>query len=275
MRRIVYTLSGYKDYLALILCVVTSILLIASNNNPQVRSIRSVAILTLGFLQDAFDFVPDYFALKEENRILREQNLTLSDEISLHRNSAAENVRLRRLLGLKDQGSYDYVGANVVGKNFQFFRNTMTLDAGEAEGFAVDMPVVSHDGLVGRIVATSAHYSVVQILFHREMRASAKVERSRVDGILGWDGGPHLKLYNVAKTLDIVVGDRVITSEYSSLFPPGLPIGIVTKTYEETGDLFQTVEIAPNADLYRLEEVFVILRTPEGEKLMVEQEAAR
>ncbi len=275
MRRIVYTLSGYKDYLALILSVIISILLIASNNNPQIRSIRSMTILTIGALQDVFDFVPDYFALKEENRILREQNLTLSDELSLHRNAAAENVRLRKLLGLKEQGSHEYVGANVVGKNFQFFRNTMTLDAGEEEGVAVDMPVVSHNGLVGRIIATSVHYSVVQILFHREMRASAKVERSRVDGILGWDGGPSLQLYNVAKTLDVVVGDRVVTSEYSSLFPPGLPIGQVTKTYEATGDLFQTVEITPDADLYRLEEVFVILRTPETEKLMVEQEAEK
>lgn len=275
MRRIVYTLSGYKDYLALILSVLISVLLIASNNNPQVSSIRSVTILAIGALEDTFDFIPDYFALTEENRVLREQNLTLSDELSLHRNAAAENIRLRKMLGLKEQGTHEYVGANVVGKNFQFFRNTMTLDAGEEQGVAVDMPVVSYDGLVGRIVATSPHYSIVQILFHIEMRSSAKVERSRVDGILGWDGGPSLNLYNVAKTLDVVVGDRVVTSEYSSLFPPGLPIGNVTKTYEETGDLFQTVEIAPAADLYRLEEVFVILRTAEIEKLVVEQDAEK
>ena len=271
----VYTLAGYKDYVAFGLCVLLSIILLASDNNPQVRSIRSYSVLTVGVLQDVFDVIPDYFALRDENRILREQNLILSNELSLHRNASTENDRLRRMLALKEQGIYDYAAANVVGKNFQFFRNTMTLDVGSDDGVDVDMPVVSHDGLVGRIVATSSHYSVLQILFHREMKASAKVERSRVDGILGWDGGAHLKLNNVAKTLDVIVGDRIVTSEYSSLFPPGLPIGVVTKTYEETGDLFQTVEITPDADLYRLEEVFVILRTPEAEKLMVEEEAEK
>ena len=275
MRRVVYTLSGYKEYLVLAACILISILLIAGGNSPQVRSIRSATIFTVGFLQDVFDFVPDYFALREENRILREQNLVLTDELSRHRNAAAENARLHRMLGLKEQSAAEYAAANVVGKNFQFFRNTVTIDVGTDAGVAENMPVVSHDGLVGRVVATSARYSVVQILFHREMRASVKVERSRVDGILGWDGDPNLKLHNVAKTLDVIVGDRVVTSEYSSLFPPGLPVGVVTRTYEETGDLFQTVEITPFADLYRIEEVFVLLRSPDPEKLMVEQEAAR
>jgi rod shape-determining protein MreC len=271
----VYTLSGYKEYLVLAFCVLISILLIAGNNNPQIRSIRSFTILSLGFMQDVFDFVPDYFALREENRILRERNLVLSDELSRHRNAAAENSRLHRMLDLKEQSTAEYAAANVVGKNFQPFRNTLTIDAGENIGVKEDMPVVSHDGLVGRVVATSACYSVIQVLYHREMRASAKVERSRVDGILGWDGSRNLKLYNVAKTLDVVVGDQVVTSEYSSLFPPGLPIGVVAKTYEETGDLFQTVEIEPYADLYRIEEVFVLLRAPDPEKLMVEQETSR
>lgn len=273
MRRIVYTLSGYKEYLVLALCILISVILIAGNNNQQVRSIRSFTILTLGFMQEVFDFVPDYFALQEENRILREQNLALSDELSRHRNAAAENSRLHRMLGLKEQTSAEFAAANVVGKNFQFFRNTVTIDVGEDAGVTEDMPVVSHEGLVGRVVATSSRYSVVQILYHQEMRASAKVERSRVDGILVWDGGQPLKLSNVAKTLDVVIGDQVVTSEYSSLFPPGLPIGVVARTYAETGDLFQTVEISPYADLYRLEEVFVLLRAPDPEKLMVEQEA--
>jgi len=275
MRQILNIFSQYKEYLVLTACVLLSLLLIATDSNPQIRSIRTVTILTVGFLQDVFDFVPDYINLKGENRILRSQNLALSEEVSLRRNAAIENGRLHALLGLKEQETLPSLAANVVGKNFQPFRNTITLDVGEDDGVAVDMAVVSHAGLVGRVVATSAHYAVAQTLFHREMKTSAKVERSRVDGILEWNGGSWLKLNNVAKTLDVRVGDRVVTSEYSSVFPPGISIGIVGKTHEETGDLFQSIEVVPSANLYSTEEVFVILATPDPEKVSLQERAGR
>ncbi|MDH4068969.1 MAG: rod shape-determining protein MreC [Ignavibacteria bacterium] len=275
MRQILSAVSQYKEYLVLTACILLSLLLIATDSNPQIRSLRSVTIVTIGFLQDMFDVIPDYFNLRDENRILRSQNLTLSEEVSLRRNAAIENGRLREMLGLKEQTRYDNIAANIVGRNFQFFRNTITLDVGENDGVRVDMPVVSHEGLVGRVVATSSGYSVARTLFHREMKTSAKVERSRVDGILGWNGATHLMLTNVAKTLDVQVGDRLVTSEYSSVFPPGLPIGIVSRTQEETGDLFQTIEVIPLADLYRTEEVFVLLYTPDPARIALEEESAR
>lgn len=275
MRHILSAVTRYKEYLVLTACVLLSVLLIATDSNPQIRTIRSVTIVTIGFLQDLFDVVPDYFNLRNENRILRSQNLTLSEEVSLRRNAAIENGRLRAMLGLKEQIRFENVAANIVGRNFQFFRNTITLDVGEADGVHVDMPVVSHEGLVGRVIATSSGYAVARTLFHREMKASAKVERSRVNGILGWNGGTHLMLNNVAKTLDVQVGDRLVTSEYSSVFPAGLPIGVVSRTHEETGDLFQTIEIAPLADLYRTEEVFVLLFKPDSAKVSLEEAFAR
>jgi rod shape-determining protein MreC len=186
-----------------------------------------------------------------------------------------ENVRLRKLLELKERGGYNYLSSNVVGKNFQLLRNTITLDVGEDDGVKVDMPIVTDGGLVGKVVATSSRYSIGQTLFHHEMRTSAKVQRGRADGILIWDGGAGLKLKNVAKTLDVQVGDLVVTSEYSSIFPPGIPIGVVAKTYEATGDLFQSIEITPSADLNRLEQVFVITAVVDTDRANLEQRAAR
>jgi rod shape-determining protein MreC len=275
MRQLLDSILSFKEYLVLTLCVLLSLLLIASGNSPQMRSIRSGAIVAMGALQDFFNVVPDYLGLAEENRILHEQNLSLSEELSRLREAAHENVQLHKLLSLKERSSFSHIGANVVGKNFQFFRNTITLDVGENEGIRADMPVVTSAGLVGRIVATGSGYSIAQTLFHREMRTSVRVERGRVDGILAWNGGMHLSLTNVAKTLDVKVGDQVVTSEYSSIFPPGIPVGVVTGTSEETGALFQTIEVSPFADLYRLDEVFVILHTPDSARVALEQQAAR
>jgi rod shape-determining protein MreC len=275
MRSILDTIVFYKEYAVLILCVIVSILLLALNENPQIRSIRSMTIASAGFLQDAFAFIPDYLDLRDENRILREQNLQLSDELSRLREASAENTRLRNLLDLKARTSYGYRAANVVGKNLQLLRNTITLDLGENDGVTTDMPVVAHNGLVGKITTSSSSYSIVQTLFHRDMRVSAKVRRSRTDGILVWDGESSLILKGVARTLDVSDGDEVITSEYSSLFPPGIPIGIVSKTYEAPGDLFKTIRVTPTADVYRLEEVFVLTHRPDTTRVILEQRASR
>jgi rod shape-determining protein MreC len=229
----------------------------------------------MGAVQETFDVLPNYFDLEAENRFLREQNLVLSDQLSRMREAAVENSRLRAQLELKEKGLYRYLAANVVGKNFQLLRSSITLDVGEDDGVVTNMPVVTHGGLVGKVVATNAWYAVVHTLFHQEMRTSAKVERSRADGILVWEGGEGLKLKNVAKTLDVQVGDLVVTSEYSSIFPAGIPIGIVSRTSEVRGDLFQTIEVAPSADLLRLEEVFVITELPDTNKIALEHRFSR
>ena len=275
MRRLLDIALYYKEYFLLTICIVLSVVLIASNDSPQIRRIRSITVFSMGALQDLFNVVPNYLDMGTENRFLRERNLTLTDQVSRLREEAMENVRLRKLLELKDRGGYNYLSANVVGKNFQLLRNTVTLDVGEEDGVKVDMPVVTDGGLVGKIVATSSKYSIGQTLFHQEMRTSAKVQRGRADGILIWDGGAGLKLKNVAKTLDVQVGDLVVTSEYSSIFPPGIPIGVVAKTYEATGDLFQSIEITPSADLNRLEQVFVITAVVDTDRAELEQRASR
>jgi rod shape-determining protein MreC len=261
----------FREYFLLAIFLVASIALLAFNENQQIRSIRSVAVVSVGFLQDALSFIPNYFDLRRENKVLRELNLTLADEVSRLREGRLENIRLRQLLALKERGAYTYVSANVVGKNLQMLRNTITLDVGERDSVRLNMPIVSESGLVGKVIATSNAYSIGQILLNRELRVSAKVQRSRVDGIVRWDGGPTLSLQNVVKTMDVKAGDQVITSDYSSVFPPGLVIGVVSDTRENPGSLFQSVELTPGVDFTRLEEVFVITHVADSGRVALEQ----
>ncbi len=270
-KRLFEILQLFREYFLLALFLTVSIALLAFNENAQIRSIRSVAVASVGFLQDALSFIPNYFDLRRENKVLRELNLTLADEVSRLREGRLENIRLRQMLELKDRGAYTYVSANVVGKNLQLLRNTITLDVGTKDSVAVDMPIVSESGLVGKVIATSSGYSIGQILFNRELRVSAKIQRSRVDGIIRWDGGSALSMQNVVKTMDVKVGDQVITSEYSSVFPPGLVVGLVSATHEIPGSLFQSVELTPSVDFTRLEEVFVITHVADSSRVALEQ----
>jgi rod shape-determining protein MreC len=270
LRRLYDFAALFREYIVFTVFFGISVSLLAVNDNAQIRTIRAVTVVSFGLLQDAFSAVPNYFDLRRENQVLRELNLTLADEVNRLREAKLENLRFRQLLGLKEKGQYSYVAANVIGKNLQLMRNTITLDVGEINGVRVNMPVVTHTGLAGKVIATSGRYAVAQILLHKDLRVSAKIQRSRVDGIVRWDGGNRLMLHDVAKALDVQAGDVVITSEYSSLFPPGIRIGVVNSAKPVEGSLFQAVEITPGVDFGRLEQGFVITSVPDSARLALE-----
>ena len=271
LRRVYEFLFLFKEYLVVGVLLAVSVGLLAQNDDSQIRTIRSVTVMSVGTLQDALGIIPNYFDLRRENRVLRELNVTLADEVNRLREARLENLRLRQLLGLKQGGEFGFVGANVIGKNLQLLRNTMTLDVGERSGVRTDMPVVTEQGLAGKIVATSGRFAVAQMLLNKDIRVSAKIERSRVDGIIRWDGGSTLGLQDVAKTLDVQAGDIVITSEYSSYFPRGIRIGTILSARGAEGSLFQSIEVRPAVDFSRLEEVFVITSVPDSERVALER----
>lgn len=275
MRRLVDIALLFKEYILFAVCLVLSLFLLALNDTPQIKAIRSITVAGVGMLQDLAAVVPNYFDLAEENRILRERNLALADEVSRLREGRLENIRLRQLLELKERSPHRYVAAKVVAKNLQLLRNTVTLDVGTDDGVQVSMPIVTDAGLVGRVVAVSNRYAIGQVLLNIDFRASAKVQRGRVDGIVMWEGGTALKLKHVAKTLDVQVGDAVITSDYSSMFPAGIRIGVVSRTSQQPGALVQDVDIEPSVDFTRLEEVFVIAAMPDSSRILLEQRASR
>jgi rod shape-determining protein MreC len=262
----------FKEYVVFAALCVCSLILLTLNDNPQVRQLRSVATVMIGVVQDQLSFVPRYLRLAEENATLRRINIELADEASRLREAKLEALRLRRLLGLKQQSPFSLVAANVVGKHLTLLRNTLTLDVGRKDGVIPSMPVVNDAGLVGVVVSSSDFFSVVHILSNTDFRASVKVQRSRVDGILAWDGAD-LFIKNIAKTLDVQPGDVVITSEYSNTFPPGVRVGVVKSVEQQAGSLFQKVVVVPDVDFVRLEEVFVLRSVPNSERSRLERQA--
>jgi rod shape-determining protein MreC len=273
LKRAYDLLVQFKEYALLALYLLIAIVLFAQNTATPVKGIRSDLLAAAGFIQDTFDFIPDYFALTHENRVLREQNILLSDEVNTLREAAIENIRLRAMYGLKDRPAFSYVSALVVGSQVQALTNTVTINAGTENGIKIGMPVVTDHGLAGRVTSTSGHYAIVQLLLHKDLRVSARVQRSRINGIIRWTGGSELRMINVPKTSDVIPGDVVITSEFSSLFPGGIRVGVVSSTRDVPGDLFQEIMVKPSVDFDRMEEVFVATVLPDSTRIVLEGRA--
>ncbi|MCX6137183.1 MAG: rod shape-determining protein MreC [Ignavibacteriales bacterium] len=270
MHRLYRLYLSFKEYVIFWGLVIVSLILLSMNDNPQIRMIRSITISSVGAFQSAFSFLPNFFSLQAENDGLRRINVALADEVNQLREARLENIRLRSMVALKESCTTKLVPGKVVGKNLTLLRNTVTLSVGTDDGLSVGMPVVTGEGLVGKIIAASGGYSIIQILLNVDFRASAKVQRSRVDGILAWDGKVVL-LKNVPKSLDVRPGDAVITSEYSNAFPAGIKIGVVASVRELPNNLFTHIEIMPSVDFTRMEETFVLSYLPSLEKFKLEE----
>lgn len=270
MRTLLNILLAFKEYVLLSILLVVSMILLAGNDNRQLKAVRAVTVGALGAMQNAVSVIPNVFTLQRENEILRELNVNLSDEVSRLREARIENSRLRALLGLREAAPFRLAAADVVAKSLLLMRNTLTLNVGSKDGIAADMPIISDEGLVGKVIAAGENYSLAQILLNKDFRAGAKVQRSRVDGILTWDGGSDLTLTNVPKTQDVRTGDVVITSGYSNVFPKDITIGVVSSVRQKSGSLFHEISVMPAVDFPTLEQVFVILQLPDTARAALE-----
>jgi rod shape-determining protein MreC len=269
-QRLYDILYEFREYAILAVFIVVSLILIAMNDNPQIKQIRAISTVVFGSFQEQLSFIPGYFGLKAENELLHHFNVELADEAQRLREAKLENLHLRQMLGLKVQLPYTLIAARVVNKNLTLLRNTITINVGSQDSVQQYMPVVTDGGLVGIVTTVTKHYSVINILLNTDFRASGKVQRSRVDGIVLWDGKT-LALKNVPKMRDVKVGDVIATSEYSNTFPSDIRIGLVSEVREQPGSLFKSITIEPGVDFVKLETVFVMAYVPEKERVELEQ----
>jgi rod shape-determining protein MreC len=221
VKRLYDILLLFKEYFVVAFFLLTSVVLLAANDTSQIRVIRSYAVVAVGLLQNSLSFIPNYFDLRRDNEALRAMNLSLSDEVSRLREGKLENLRLRQMLELKERAEFRTISASVVGKNLQLLRNTITLDVGEKDGVRINMPVINESGLVGKIIGTSSRYAIGQILLNKDIRVSAKVQRSRVDGIIRWTGGRCY--HHVGVQLALPSGDQDRHGQRDAP-DPGIPV---------------------------------------------------
>jgi rod shape-determining protein MreC len=211
----------------------------------------------------AREFWTDYVWLqgaREENRQLKEaiQQLKLRDAVLME--ARQENARLRALLDFKEGFSGDILGARVVGRTPAYLSNIMLIDRGARDGVQVDMPVVTGEGILGRVILVAANNSQVQLISNADASVGVVVERTRSPGVLRGTGDRLLSLLYIANSDPVEEGDMILTSGLDGIFPKGMPVGRVVES--QKGKLVtREIQVEPIADLLRIEEV-LILQSP-------------
>jgi len=157
------------------------------------------------------------------------------------------------------------IPAEVIASSPSAWFRTIVINKGHRDGLNKGMPVVTWEGVVGRVMRTSPGSSIILLIVDRNSSVDVLVQRTRARGIVEGDGASRCQLRYVPRTDDIQAGDRIITSGLGGIFPKGLSLGEAVMVEQKDYGLFHVVEVRPSADFSRLEEVMVILH-PGGER---------
>ncbi|MEW5701720.1 MAG: rod shape-determining protein MreC [Candidatus Zixiibacteriota bacterium] len=196
----------------------------------------------------------DVFA---ENQQLHERVATLEVENQRLQEERRENTRLRRLMEFAPSWRARAIAAEVIGP-LAPGSGILWVGAGSRRLVQVNWPVVTEDGLLGRVIDVSPDVSRVRTLWDPLLRVAAYDQRSRAAGIVGWESGSHLEMNYLTRAADVVPGDTIISSGWGGIFPKGLQIGVVaTVDTVPAGDFLQ-VSVKPAVRPDRLEAVFII-----------------
>lgn len=228
--------------------------------SPVQRAMYSVASFIYGSIAD----IKEWRDLRGNYEKLKERVEQLEKELLRMNELEKQNQRLKKLLDFA-VGREDLVvtGARVTGKDPGNWFNVFTIDKGRNQGIAVNMAVVTDQGLVGRVIEVGPNWAKVRSIIDPQSSISGIVERTRDNGIIkgnnafGMEDGTCSMVY-LPLDSEVSEGDKVITSGLGDFLPKGIYIGEVTKVVRYKKDLYKTAIIKPGVDFQRLEEVLVV-----------------
>ncbi len=226
---------------------------------PGVRAAHAVAGLVRGGVNGARNLL----AAHVRNTALEVEVQQLRTELVRVREAEPENLRLRRLLGMREDLAPRSVAATIVTANLGGGTRVVVVDRGTRDGVRDACPVVAWGGAVGRVVSVDARHAKVRLLTDASSGVAGIVQRSRAQGIVEGQAGAALQMLYVPRYSDVLHGDRVVTSGLDGIFPRGFGIGRVSSIVEDPFGA-QTVHIAPELEYASLEEVLILLDDPAG-----------
>jgi rod shape-determining protein MreC len=204
--------------------------------------------------------VHGYFFLvrtERENRRLHDEVDRLRLESQLTNELLQENNRLRAALGFEKQNPPRSVPAEIIARESSPVSTTFTLNRGSSSGVERDLPVITPDGVVGRVQAVLPGTSKVMLITDPGNTIAVRVQRNREEGLL--EGKiDRCALKYVSFYVDVQVGDLLISSGLDGIYPKGLPVAVVTAVRKSEANSFQTVYAEPAVKFSRLDEVLVL-----------------
>ncbi|MBL0341574.1 MAG: rod shape-determining protein MreC [Bacteroidetes bacterium] len=245
--------------------------MIIRNNNFQQVSVFNSTNKIAATILEATNYVKEYINLKENNASLARENARLKSQLP---DAFYENGALRTVIADSARyQQYSFITARVINNSINRRNNYITLDKGSLQGVEKDMGVISSSGVVGIVKDVSPHYSTVMSVLHKNTRISTKFKNSNYFGSLVWEGNDvkEATLLEIAKHVKFQVGDTLISTVYSSIFPEGIMVGVVKEFELKPGDNFYQITVKLTTNFGNLSHVYIVDNLLKKEQWLLEK----
>jgi rod shape-determining protein MreC len=264
MKNIFIFIRRYFNFLFFVMLQILSIVFLVKYNETHHAAYAGVANEVTGRINKQYNKIQNYFHLKENNRLLLEENTRLKNllKINFEGPDSARLTVLDSLIRdtLGHQRKYLWLPAKVINNTVAEQMNYLTLHRGANQGVKKDMAVIGSQGIVGTVIDVSENYSRVMSLLHRNSKVSSMLKKSKIIGSVEWDGKDpkFITLRNIPKSTAVAKGDSVVTSSYSANFPSNLLIGTVEEISKDPVSNFFIIKVRTATNFYTLEYVNLV-----------------
>lgn len=259
-----FLIRNYFVMMFLALEAISFILIVSYNNYQRVAFINSSNDIA-GTIYERFSNLGGYFSLKITNDRLAAENAALKQKLqTLTMLQEKYPVNWPDTVGAP---AYYFASAKVISNSVNKQFNYITLNKGSRQGIKPDMGIICADGVVGVITSVSPNYSTGLSLLNKQLRIPAKITKNNYFGSLVWDGNSSTSadLKEIPFHIMVNVGDTVVTSGYSSLFPEGIMIGTIEKWDQESNTNFYNIKVKLSTNFRTLKYVEVVKNTKQDE----------
>lgn len=263
MRNLLEFLAKYNHWFVFLILEVVSMVLLFQYNSYQGSAWFSSANAVTGKLYEWDANVETFFSLTKVNQELTQRNAYLEKEVQKLSDSLV-SVTKDSSIYHRDQfallRNYRLIPAKVVANSVDKPGNLMTIDKGSADGIHKDMGVISGTGVVGIVYLVAEHYAIVIPVLNTKSNISCMIQNRGYFGYLRWKGGVSDLAYleEVPRHAHFKLGDYVVTSGYSAVFPPGVRVGRILHVFNSADGLSYRVQLRLSTDFARLRDVCVI-----------------
>ena len=263
MRNLLEFLAKYNHWFVFLILEVVSMVLLFQYNSYQGSAWFSSATAVTGKLYEWDANVETFFSLTKVNQELTQRNAYLEQEVQKLSDSLV-SVTKDSSIYHRDQfallRNYRLIPAKVVANSVDKPGNLMTIDKGSADGIHKDMGVISGTGVVGIVYLVAEHYAIVIPVLNTKSNISCMIQNRGYFGYLRWKGGVSDLAYleEVPRHAHFKLGDYVVTSGYSAVFPPGVRVGRILHVFNSADGLSYRVQLRLSTDFARLRDVCVI-----------------
>lgn len=265
MHNLTEFLAKHNHWFVFLVLEVVSMVLLFRYNSYQGSVWFSSANAVTGKVYEWDSAVESFFSLSGVNSQLTQRNAFLEQQVrmlddSIARLTRSQEAAVTRLSSMVPFQGCRLIPAKVVANMVNRYDNLITIDKGSADGVKRDMGVVCGMGVVGIVYLVSEHYSIVIPVLNSHSNISCTIQRRGYFGYLRWRGGSSQLAYleDVPRHAHFKLGDNVVTSGYSSVFPPGVMVGKVLHVFNSADGLSYRVQVKLSTDFARLRDVCLV-----------------